>query len=59
MNKEYKALKPLNYKGKTIDKNVVLELEEQVANKLIEKKAVIEIKENENNLNIGVKKWEL
>jgi|GEM_PF-5960163 len=51
-----KVLKPLNYKGKTIDKNVVLELEVEVAKKLIEKQAITEIKNDENNLNIGVKK---
>lgn len=40
-----RALKPLNYKGKTVNKNEVIELDDAVCKKLIEAKAVEEIKE--------------
>jgi hypothetical protein len=40
-----RVLKPLNHKGKTVKENKVVELEDVTAKKLIELKAVEEIKE--------------
>ncbi|OCL85743.1 hypothetical protein AAX26_01810 [Aliarcobacter thereius] len=40
-----RVLKPLNHKNKTVNKGLILDLEDVVAKKLIEKKAVEEIKE--------------
>ncbi len=48
-----KALKPLNHKGKTVEKGKVIELDDMTAKKLIDKKAVEEIKEQKAQTKTG------
>lgn len=40
-----KVLQPLNYKGKTVEKEKVIELEDDVTKVLIEKQAVVKVGE--------------
>ena len=51
-----RVIKPLNHEGKTVEKGKVLELEDVVAKKLIEKKAVEEVKEQKIETKIGEQK---
>lgn len=51
------ALKPLNYKGKTVKIGSIVEIEDVAAKKLIDKKAVKEVKNETKNLT-GDQKWE-
>ena len=53
------GIKPLNYEGKTGEKGKVIELDDVVAKKLIEKKAVEEVKEQKIETKSGEQKWEL
>lgn len=50
------AIKPLNHEGKTVKKGKVLELEDVVAKKLIEVKAVEEVKEQKTETKSGEQK---
>ena len=48
-----KALKPLNYKGKTVETGKIIELDDMTAKKLVEIKAVEEIKEQKAQTKTG------
>ncbi|MCT7596430.1 DUF7210 family protein [Aliarcobacter butzleri] len=50
------AIKPLNYEGKTVEKGKVIELDDVAAKKLIEKKAVEEVKEQKIETKSGEQK---
>lgn len=47
------AIKPLNYKGKTISVGSIIDIEDSAAKKLIDKKAVEEIKEQKDQTKTG------
>lgn len=51
-----KALQSLNHKGKTVEKGKVIELDDVTAKKLIEKKAVEEVKEQKIETKSGEQK---
>lgn len=53
------AIKPLNYKGKTISVGSIIDIEDSAAKKLIDKKAVEEIKEQKAQTKTGDDKWKL
>lgn len=50
------AIKPLNHKGKTVEKGKVIELDDVTAKKLIEERAVEEVKEQKIETKSGEQK---
>lgn len=51
-----RVIKPLNYEGKTVEKGKIIELDDVIAKKLIDKKAVEEVKEQKIETKIGEQK---